>query len=237
MPPKSPAVPATRTGTPPGKAAENSIYELLRDRIIAWRYPPGYHLGEQQLCEEFAVSRVPIREALRALTADGFVVKKPNQGCFVKQLNVEEAKELFEVRVALECHIVEQLARRNPDRVWLERERAIWRNLLENPESGEVYAFVKMDNAFHLGLARALGNRRILAALEEVTERLGFMKLCVEASEERLVETAAEHLAILDAIGRQDASAAREAIRRNIDHSSNRVEIAISRALMAAHAM
>jgi len=219
-------------------AGRKDVYLQLRDRIVQWHYPPGFHLGEKALCEEFEVSRVPIREALRALAAEGFVDKVPNQGCFVKQLNVEETIELFEVRLALELHIGEMLTERDPPRDWVAAQRDLWQSMLEpDAKQLDVSTFVAADSAFHIGLAHACGNTSIARMVEDVSERLRFIKLSIDATPERLKETANEHLRILDAIEQKDATAIRKAIRGNIDHSSHRVELAISRALMAAHAM
>ena len=65
------------------------ILRSLRERILNWHYPPGRHLGEEMLCAEFSASRVPVREALRVLAEQGLVDKVPNQGCYVKQPDVE----------------------------------------------------------------------------------------------------------------------------------------------------
>lgn len=222
----------------PKTGGKQDVYLKLRDRIIRWHYPPGFHLGEKALCDEFKVSRVPVREALRALTAEGFVDKVPNQGCYVKQLNVEETTELFEVRLAMELHIGELLTETPPASTWIAEQRAHWTQMLHPPESTlDVSTFVAADTEFHLGLARACGNKSMLRIVEDVTERLRFIRLAVEATPERLQETATEHLAILDAIESKNPDQVRKAIKGNIDHSSNRVELAISRALLAAHAM
>jgi len=217
-------------------AGRKNIYLQLRDRIVQWHYPPGFHLGEKTLCEEFEVSRVPIREALRALAAEGFVDKVPNQGCFVKQLNVKETIELFEVRLALELHIGEMLTERGLPRDWVLTQRNQWQSMLQpSVEHLDVSAFVAADTDFHIGLAHACGNLSIARMVEEVSERLRFIKLSIDTTPERLKETANEHLRILDAIEQKDAAAVRSAIKGNIDHSSSRVELAISRALLSAH--
>jgi DNA-binding GntR family transcriptional regulator len=94
---------------------------------------------------------------------------------------------------------------------------------------------VAADTAFHLGMADALGNRTISASLKSIDERLRFVRLAVITNSHRIQDTAGEHLAILDAIARADTAAARRSLRQNISHARNKVELAISRALMAAH--
>ena len=66
-------------------ALNSSIVQTLKRRIIAWEYPPEYRLVEERLCEEFGVSRSPVREALRVLATNGFVKKLPNRGYAVRQ--------------------------------------------------------------------------------------------------------------------------------------------------------
>jgi DNA-binding GntR family transcriptional regulator len=72
-------------------------------------------------------------------------------------------------------------------------------------------------------------------ALEDINERLRFVRMAVQSDAHRVQTTAGEHLMILEAIERKDAEAARRTVRRNISHSRNNVEIAISRALTSAH--
>ena len=94
---------------------------------------------------------------------------------------------------------------------------------------------VKADERFHLSLAEAVGNAPITEALEDINARLRFVRLVVITTPHRVQETAGEHLAILKALERRDAEAARKAVRQNLNHARNKVEIAISRALMKAH--
>ncbi|BET67133.1 GntR family transcriptional regulator [Opitutales bacterium ASA1] len=210
----------------------------LRRRILEWHYPPGHHLGEQALCAEFAASRIPIREALRALAEQGLVDKVPNQGCFVKQPDVEDTHELYELRLALELYVGETLVHKTLPPDWVASQRACWERLLavRADEAMDGDALVQADSDFHLGLAQATGNRRITEALREINDRLRFVRLAVITTPHRVQETAGEHLAVLDALERHDAEAVRRTLRQNINHARNKVDLALGRALMKAHA-
>lgn len=214
-----------------------SILVTLRRRILNWHYPPGHHLGEQTLCSEFSASRVPVREALQALAEQGLVDKVPNQGCFVKQPDVDEIHELYEMRLALELYVGETLVQKNPPADWVAEQRAYWEPMLgvlaDQPVNTD--DLVHHDTEFHLGLARAAGNGRIVETLIEIYERLRFVRLAVITTPHRFQETAGEHLAIIDALLRSDLTAVRRTLRQNINHARNRVELAIGRALMEAH--
>ena len=88
----------------------SSIVATLKERIITWQYPPEYRLTEEGLCQEFGVSRSPVREALRVLATNGFVRRTPTRGYAVRQVNLREIEELYAVRLALELFVVENLA-------------------------------------------------------------------------------------------------------------------------------
>jgi DNA-binding GntR family transcriptional regulator len=213
------------------------ILRSLRQRILDWHYPPGCHLGEQSLCEEFASSRIPVREALRALAEQGLVDKVPNQGCYVKQPDVDGIHHLYDQRLALELFVVERLAQTGPPAELVARVRAYWEPLLHirADETADGDMLVRADEEFHLGLALAVGNPYIVDALKDINERLRFVRLVVITTPHRVQATAGEHLAVLDALVKKNVEAARRAMRQNIDHARNKVEIALARALTHAH--
>lgn len=215
------------------------VLRELRSRILNWHYPPGHHLSERELCVEFAASRIPVREALRALMEQGLVDKVPNQGCFVRQPDVESAYHLYDLRLALELFTVERLARVGLPEPVAARQREYWEPLLHirAEEPVDAQAFVAADEDFHLGLAQAVGNPFIVETMEDINERLRFVRMAVLSTPHRVQSTAGEHLMILDAIAKKDAAAARHALWQNVNHARNKVEVAIGRALTSAHRM
>ncbi len=239
--PMSREIPSSRSRSAPHAASQQlaaQVLKKLRERILGWYYPPGHHLAEQALCEEFSASRIPVREALRALAEQGLVDKVPNCGCYVKQPDVEGTQQIYDLRLALELYVVETLAHRpKPPAEIIAAERAYWEPFLDVRADDEVEGeeLVSADERFHLSLAEAVGNAPIIESLENINARLRFVRLVVITTPHRVQETAGEHLAILKAIEKRDPEAARRAIRQNLNHSRNKVEIAISRALMKAH--
>src|SRR3970282_2757856 len=77
------------------------IAARLSDRIVAGTYAPGQRIMEQAVAAEFAVSRGPVREALRLLEKDGLVTILPRRGAQVTNLSIAEVKEIFDIRAAL----------------------------------------------------------------------------------------------------------------------------------------
>ncbi len=213
------------------------ILRQLRERILNWYYPPGKHLGEQAICDEFQSSRIPVREALRALAEQGLVDQVPNQGCFVKQPDLAGIHQLYDYRLALELFVVERLAQTGPPPEFAAKMREEWEPLLhiraDAPVDGDT--LVRADEEFHLGLARAIDNEYIIEALKDINERLRFVRLVVITTPHRMQDTAGEHLKILTALEKKNGEAARRALWQNINHARNKVEIALARALTNSH--
>src|SRR2546426_8463257 len=132
-----------------------SIVATLKERIIHWQYPPEHRLTEAELCQKFGVSRSPVREALRTLATDGFVKKMPNRGYAVKQYNLREIEELYEVRLALELFVVECLAKRGiRKKDNIDALKRTWTGLL-NGSSKKDEELARLDTLFHESLAHA----------------------------------------------------------------------------------
>lgn len=95
----------TTAGIPLGTADQSlsaKIYEELRERIIEGVIPAGERIRERELAEEFNVSRVPVREAIPRLEAEGFVKTLPRRGAVVTEMTMSDVNELFVVRSSLE---------------------------------------------------------------------------------------------------------------------------------------
>ena len=78
------------------------IAEQIRDHVARGKLSPGVRLGQAELAEQFGASRMPVREALKLLSAQGVVVHDPNRGFFVAQLSSEDARQLFKLREVVE---------------------------------------------------------------------------------------------------------------------------------------
>lgn len=231
------SVTTTKTGDDGPKPLGPQILQTLRHRILNWHYPPGRHLGEKGLCEEFAASRIPVREALRALMEQGLVDQVPNQGCYVRQPDVDGLHQLYDYRLALELFVIERLASTGISAALAQSIRAKWTPLLGIKADASMKSddLVRADEEFHLGFAQELANPYIVEALQDINERLRFVRLVVITTPHRVQATAGEHLAVLEALLKKNPEAARKALRLNISAARNKVEIALAQALTNAH--
>jgi DNA-binding GntR family transcriptional regulator len=210
------------------------VFSVLKDRIIRWEYAPGHRFTEEGLCEEFGVSRSPVREALRMLVENNLVDKAPHKGYSVKQLDMQEIHELYEVRMALETFVIERLASSEyPEKDWKELYRT-WQNLRKATMT-DSSDFAKLDEEFHERLAIWTGNRTLLQQIRSIDERLYFIRVTDITTPARLRETCEQHLRILDCIKEKNIECAREALQLNIEDGRKNVEHAIKEALARAY--
>ncbi|MGH9092177.1 MAG: GntR family transcriptional regulator [Acidimicrobiales bacterium] len=104
------ADPGSGPGT--GMGSAERAYELIRAAVIEGRYRSGQRLVEQRIGEEFALSRTPVREALRMLEAEGLVVSRRNRGAVVRPVTARDVTDLYELRARLEALAAERSAAR-----------------------------------------------------------------------------------------------------------------------------
>ena len=217
----------------PRKSRSEDVYSQLERRILAWEYPPGYRLTEDELCREFNVSRIPVREALSRLSQIHLVERKPNVGCTVKRWTLDEINDLYELRVALECYVVEALAGNPPKPAVFEELRNEWGGYLEKP-NGDSFSqghWANRDEYFHERLAELLGNSQILRTLRDINARLRFLRVKDITTEKTLSTSSKQHLAIIDAICDGDADKAKAAVRANIHMGQRNVKVALQEVL------
>jgi DNA-binding GntR family transcriptional regulator len=212
-----------------------TIVATLKERILHWRYPPEHRLTEAELCKKFGVSRSPVREALRILATDGFVSKMPNRGYAVKQYNLREIEELYEVRLALELFVVERLATRGTAKNdEIDELKRTWTALLSDASKKDE-ELARLDTQFHETLAQTVGNKSLLRQLRAINERLMLFRVIDFGKAHRAESTCHQHLEILKCIVAKDIAGARKAMQRNIEEGRDNVRTAIKDALARAY--
>jgi len=90
------------------RTAEDMVTGVLREAIVTGVFSPGERLPQDQLAELLMVSRMPIRAALRQLDSEGLVVNIPHRGATVRELSPSELRELYELRVVVECFALQR---------------------------------------------------------------------------------------------------------------------------------
>lgn len=208
----------------------------LKRRIVRWQYMPGTYILESDVCKEFNVSRSPAREALKILSATGFLENAGRRGYRVVQPDAKGASQLYEARLAIELYAVSRATEAHGKSEVISRLRAEWGNLDElrtkTPEQ-----LSEGDRRYHEQLTSLLGNAVLSDVLSRIDERLDIFREIEFANARSLEETAEQHVRILDAIEANDADSALEALRENISTAMRNVENSIKEVLARAYGM
>lgn len=202
----------------PGISASQQLYETLRHRILHFHLPPGAGIVKRDLSAEFAVSPTPVREALLRLADEGLVDVYPQSGTFVSLIDVQQAREVHFLRLAVEIEVVRTLCANSGPEGTAELQRWIRRQEMEF-EAGDKTAFAIADNRFHDTMFRLAGVQGLTQLIESRRghfDRIRGLYL-IENDRRRLVID--EHRAILEALAARDAVAAEAAIRMHIGKS------------------
>ena len=177
----------------------------IRERIVAGRFAPGERLAEEPLSEELGVSRMPVREALRLLAAEGIIVLEPRRGASVSSYTAEQVQELVEVRATLEGLNARLAARRHdPEQIAkLEKIVADGTRINERTELSVIQA----NNArFHEALEEIAANSVLSGMVRSLRDRTAI--IFARQSRARTRENWREHEGILRAVIAGDAELA-----------------------------
>jgi DNA-binding GntR family transcriptional regulator len=204
---------------------EAMVCDELRKWIITGRLAPGTRLVEISIAEELGVSRGPVREAIRTLDREGFVVISPRRGASVADVSVAEALECYEVRIVLEGLAARLAAERRSDGD-LDAMRRVLDTGEEMLTSDRWDVLANLNNEFHVALAKASGNGQLVDLMTQYAKRIAWM--FARSAEQRGPAAWVEHTGIVDAIERRDADAAEAKARRHIERSREQFLIAIA---------
>ncbi|MEU5581599.1 GntR family transcriptional regulator [Streptomyces huasconensis] len=183
-----------------------SVCTAIRDDIVAGVYERGGRLTEELLARRYGVSRVPVREALRTLEAEGFVVTRRHAGACVAEPTEQEAADLLELRTVLEPLAAARAAHRRTE-AHLKVLRGLVRLGQERVRKGQGEDLRSLGGWFHETLAQASGSPGLITLLTQLRHKLAWMYV-VEPPAAPAVSWS-EHAAIVDAVARGDAERAR----------------------------
>ena len=199
-----------------------STYQAIKDAILGNRLKPGHKLIHQALAESLGVSRTPVRESLERLYQEGYVTRIANRGYFVAEIDVQEVRELYQTREALEVFSLQLIFRKGIAQhsvVPLHTINARYKALCMENLSRER---LMVDREFHLALAAISGNQYLIKTLAAIFDRLIHKRRVEGFHDLRGIEPYEDHVRILAAISENDEKAAVDLLRRHIDGASSR---------------
>jgi phosphonate utilization transcriptional regulator len=186
------------------------VQEELERMILDGRLLPGEQLREVPLAALLGISRGPIRESFRGMAEKGLVTLVKNCGVYVRTLDVEEADQIYEVRIVLEAMIGEKVARIITSEGLAVLNKII-NNMEEAVEAADINRYTALNFTFHDTLASRCGNRKLHETYQRLVAELSlFRRQTYVHDENSLTISLAEHQAIFRAVaeGHPDEAAA-----------------------------
>lgn len=184
----------------------DQVFDEIQRAILEKRLSPGDHIREQELTRLLQVSRTPVREALVLLERDGLVCFSPNRGCFVREFDEDDIREIFELRTGLENLAATLIVDRLQEADFAYLEELIRRQADCNARHEQIQVGL-LDLEFHRYLVRLAGNARLLRTWQvnamQFTVLFSYLDDSVYSTDKKpMLES---HRAILDALRRRDA--------------------------------
>lgn len=196
------------------------IYLRLKDMILNFALYPGVRVTETELADHFGVSRTPVREALQRLAAEGYLSIRAKQGCFVRDIDIDEINQYYEVRIGLELRVLELMARAGAVQA-LNKLAAAWTPARIPRRTPSVEVMVARDEGFHMALAAATGNAVLAGYLKDVNDHIHIVRRLDFTDPDRIEPTYREHHDILLQLLKGDVDGARELLERHIRRSAD----------------
>ena len=191
---------------------QQAVADAVRTRVISGQLPAGTRIDQDALAAEFSVSRMPVREALRQLGAEGFVTIVPHRGAIVTALSPAEVEEIYEIRAALEG-VAARHASQTLTADDLERLRKV---LAAMRNEKQIDTWVALNAEFHNAINQASMRPRLLELIQRFREQSQpYIRLYVQRLH-KSTQARKEHRAILEAVADRDADRAEAAVRAHL---------------------
>lgn len=193
----------------------DQVAQQLRDLIFAGTLSPGAFVDENRLCEQWAISRTPLREALKVLSAEGLIRHEPRRGCFVNEVTEQDLDDIFPVIALLEGRCAYEAAVHAGD-ADLQALETLHEQLQQSAQRGEIPAYYAANFAIHEAIIAIAGNKWLAQVISDLRKILKLARLQQLNAPGRLTQSLGEHMAIFAALKAGDAEGAEVAMRTHL---------------------
>ena len=197
----------------------NSLHDevaaKLRDRIFAGDLAPGSFVDEPALCAELSISRTPLREALKVLTAEGLLRHEPRRGCFVSQITEQDLDEIFPVIALLEGRCAFEAAGNATD-ADLDALEQLHARLQRSASAKRFTEYYEANYAIHEAIIVLANNRWLAQVTGDLRKIVRLARMQQLRAPGRLEQSLSEHMTVYAALKARDAEGAEAAMRTHL---------------------
>ena len=201
------------------RVVHNSLHEqvadTLRQEIFGGLLAPGGFIDEAALCERLAISRTPLREALKVLTAEGLVRHEPRRGCFVNEVTERDLDDIFPVIALLEGRCAHEAALQASDADLVALE-VLHDKLQKAARNKRIVDYYDTNYAIHEAIITLADNRWLAQVIGDLRKILKLARLQQLHAPGRLEQSLSEHMTVFAALKARDAEGAEAAMRTHL---------------------
>ena len=202
------------------RVVHNSLHHevaaSLREEIFAGRLAPGSFVDEAALCTRLEISRTPLREALKVLTAEGLLRHEPRRGCFVSEVTQRDLDDIFPVIALLEGRCAFEAAR-NANDADIAALEVLHDKLERHAKAHRINEYYAANFAIHEAIILLADNRWLAQVIGDLRKILKLARLQQLHAPGRLEQSLSEHLAVFAALKARDSEGAEAAMRTHLN--------------------
>ena len=211
----------------PRKSLTSAVADKIRDQIIRGEIQEGAQLRQDAIATQYHVSRIPVREALRQLDAEGLIAIVPNRGAIVPALSPDDIEELFSIRALLEPEVLKLSIPRLTEDDFSEADAVLRKYVSELRRDDHVSTWGRLNWQFHSILYSRANQPRFMAIIRNVNnsgERYTRLQLYLTHGMKRANE---EHHQILELCRQRDVRGACQLLRQHIRYAGESLRKAL----------
>jgi DNA-binding GntR family transcriptional regulator len=208
----------------PEDAQEAHIVERIYEAVIDQRLAPGAKLSEASLCTAFGVGRMRIRRCLLILASREVVELQPNRGAYVAQPSAQQAREIFEARLAIEPSLA-RLAAERVKRSDVKTLQALLRKEAQAHEAGNRREAIRLSGQFHVALAQVADNAVMLRIVKDLVTRSSLI-IGMYGDPGFTNCRDDDHMAIVEALLTKDGTQAEQLMKAHLSHITEHLDLA-----------
>ena len=201
------------------RLVQNSLHHevaaQLRERIFSGAVAPGAFLDEVALAAQLKISRTPLREALKVLTAEGLLRHEPRRGCFVSKVTEQDLDEIFPVIALLEGRCAYEAARNATD-ADLRQLQELHDKLNRHAKARRIADYYAANYSIHEAIITLADNRWLAQVIADLRKILKLARLQQLHAPGRLEQSLSEHMAVFAALKARDPEGAEAAMRTHL---------------------
>ena len=187
------------------RSLHEELAEHLEEMIVTGALPPGSKVPERDLCEQFDVSRTPLREALKVLANQGLVVLETNRGARVSRITLEDVEAVFPVMGALEALSGELACTRITD-AEIAAIEALHASMLSHYQARDLAAYFADNQAIHEAILAAAGNEVLSSQYRSLAARIRLARYLANMTDERWRQAVDEHERMMACLRARDGT-------------------------------